>query len=84
MPDRILTTHVGSLVRPPEIVRFAEAMEAGTPVDPASIEATVAAAVKAVVARQAAAGVDIVSVGALTHSVRSLDIGLDVDIAPLD
>ncbi|MGA0566562.1 carboxylating nicotinate-nucleotide diphosphorylase [Rathayibacter sp. KR2-224] len=32
----------------------------------------------------ASTGVDIVSVGALTHSVRSLDIGLDVDIAPLD
>ncbi len=26
-------------------------------------------------------GVDIISVGALTHSVRSLDLGLDVDIA---
>jgi nicotinate-nucleotide pyrophosphorylase (carboxylating) len=28
----------------------------------------------------AAAGVDLISVGALTHSAPSLDIGLDVDI----
>nr|WP_205864781.1 carboxylating nicotinate-nucleotide diphosphorylase [Planctomonas sp. JC2975] len=32
------------------------------------------------VAAIAATGVDVISVGALTHSVRSLDIGLDVDI----
>jgi len=30
----------------------------------------------------AAAGVDVISVGALTHSVRSLDLGLDIEIAP--
>ncbi|WP_022900598.1 carboxylating nicotinate-nucleotide diphosphorylase [Humibacter albus] len=34
------------------------------------------------VAGIAATGVDVISVGALTHSVRSLDIGLDVEIAP--
>ena len=28
----------------------------------------------------ASTGVDIISVGALTHSVRALDIGLDIDI----
>ena len=32
------------------------------------------------VAAIAATGVDVISVGALTHSVRSLDIGLDLDI----
>src|SRR5690606_9473910 len=32
----------------------------------------------ATVAEIAAAGVDVISVGALTHSVRSLDLGLDV------
>jgi len=30
----------------------------------------------------ASTGVDIISVGALTHSVRSLDLGLDIDIEP--
>jgi nicotinate-nucleotide pyrophosphorylase (carboxylating) len=29
----------------------------------------------------AATGVDIISVGALTHSVRSLDLGLDIDVS---
>lgn len=33
------------------------------------------------VASIAATGVDVISVGALTHSVRALDIGLDVEIA---
>lgn len=33
------------------------------------------------VAAIASTGVDIISVGALTHGVRSLDIGLDIDIA---
>lgn len=32
------------------------------------------------VAQIAATGVDIISVGALTHSVRSLDLGLDIDL----
>lgn len=33
------------------------------------------------IASIAATGVDLISVGALTHSVRSLDLGLDVDIS---
>ena len=33
------------------------------------------------VAAIAATGVDVISVGALTHSVRSLDLGLDVDVS---
>ena len=32
------------------------------------------------IAQIAATGVDIISVGALTHSVRALDLGLDVDV----
>jgi len=34
------------------------------------------------VAAIAATGVDVISVGALTHSVRSLDLGLDIVVAP--
>ncbi|MDR1074969.1 MAG: carboxylating nicotinate-nucleotide diphosphorylase [Xanthomonadaceae bacterium] len=34
------------------------------------------------VAAIAATGVDIISVGALTHGVRSLDLGLDVELGP--
>jgi nicotinate-nucleotide pyrophosphorylase (carboxylating) len=33
------------------------------------------------VAAIAASGVDVISVGALTHSARALDLGLDVQIA---
>ena len=32
------------------------------------------------IARVAATGVDVISVGALTHGVRSLDLGLDMDV----
>ncbi|PZE85146.1 carboxylating nicotinate-nucleotide diphosphorylase [Curtobacterium sp. MCBD17_032] len=35
------------------------------------------------VAAIAATGVDLVSVGALTHSARALDLGLDVDVRPV-
>src|SRR4029078_5090898 len=35
MADRILTTHVGSLVRPPKLVEFLKAIEAGQPHDKA-------------------------------------------------
>ena len=30
----------------------------------------------------AATGVDVISVGALTHSVRALDLGLDIAVDP--
>jgi nicotinate-nucleotide pyrophosphorylase (carboxylating) len=33
------------------------------------------------VAAIAETGVDVISVGALTHSVRALDLGLDVDVS---
>lgn len=36
------------------------------------------------VAEIASCGVDVISVGALTHSVRSLDLGLDIEIATLE
>ena len=33
------------------------------------------------IARVAETGVDVIAVGALTHSVRALDLGLDIDVA---
>src|SRR5699024_10635451 len=36
------------------------------------------------VAEVAATGVDVISVGALTHSVRSLDLGLDMRVSPAE
>jgi 5-methyltetrahydropteroyltriglutamate--homocysteine methyltransferase len=61
--NRILTTHVGSLVRPPELLRFIEAMETGEEIDAASYEATLRSSVAKVVKRQQQAGIDIVSDG---------------------
>ena len=61
--ERILTTHVGSMPRPPAVVEMLMAREDHTGYDPAAFEAVMGAAVDAVVARQVQAGVDIVSDG---------------------
>ena len=60
---RIATTHVGSLPRSQEVVDFIFARERGTPYDPAEFDAAMTRAVSDTVARQKAAGVDIVSDG---------------------
>ncbi|WP_299151090.1 cobalamin-independent methionine synthase II family protein [uncultured Tateyamaria sp.] len=59
----ILTTHTGSLPRTQEVVDFIFAREREEPYDPAAFDAAMAKAVDATVARQVAAGVDIVSDG---------------------
>ena len=59
----VLTTHVGSLPRSQEVVDFIFARERGEAYDPAAFDACMTAAVAATVARQVAAGVDIVSDG---------------------
>jgi 5-methyltetrahydropteroyltriglutamate--homocysteine methyltransferase len=61
--DRILTTHVGSLVRPPELIRYIEAIDNGVKVDAAAFDRCVADSVADVIERQQQAGVDIVSDG---------------------
>jgi 5-methyltetrahydropteroyltriglutamate--homocysteine methyltransferase len=61
--DRILTTHVGSLVRPPELSRYIEAMDAGIQVDQAAFDRCLIGSIAEVVKRQQQAGVDIVSDG---------------------
>ncbi|MBV8779589.1 MAG: cobalamin-independent methionine synthase II family protein [Alphaproteobacteria bacterium] len=61
--DRILTTHVGSLPRPPDLLARIEAREQGKPVDEAAFAAQLSAAVRDVVARQVAAGIDSVCDG---------------------
>ena len=61
--DRILTTHVGSLVRPPKLVEFLKLIEAGQPYDKAAYEACLKASIEEVVRQQVEAGVDIVSDG---------------------
>jgi 5-methyltetrahydropteroyltriglutamate--homocysteine methyltransferase len=60
---RILTTHVGSLPRPDDLVEIMFAREDGIPIDEAALAARVERAVDEAVARQVAAGVDLVSDG---------------------
>jgi len=61
--DRILTTHVGSLIRPPKLIEFWRAIEDGKPYDEAAFEACLTESVAEVVREQATAGIDIVSDG---------------------
>jgi 5-methyltetrahydropteroyltriglutamate--homocysteine methyltransferase len=61
--DSIRCTHVGSLIRPPELLRFEAAMEGGLPYDEAAYADTLRTAVADVVQRQAEAGIDVVSDG---------------------
>jgi 5-methyltetrahydropteroyltriglutamate--homocysteine methyltransferase len=61
--DRILTTHVGSLVRPPELSRYIEAIDNGVKVDQAAFDRCLADSVADVIKRQRQVGVDVVSDG---------------------
>jgi 5-methyltetrahydropteroyltriglutamate--homocysteine methyltransferase len=65
--DRILTTHTGSLPRPPELSRLYAQSSKGGEVDPAEIEASAAAAVVSVVAGQIEAGMDVINNGEQTR-----------------
>jgi len=62
-PDRILTTHVGSLIRPPKLIEFWRAIEEGNPYDEVAFEACLTESVAEVVRQQADVGIDIVSDG---------------------
>ena len=66
MTDRILTTHVGSLPRSVAVTDLVFAAERGDAVDPAQFDAVIGAAVDAVVARQVAVGIDLVSDGEMS------------------
>lgn len=61
--DRVLTTHVGSLVRPPELIDFLKSIDSGKPYNEAAYEAALSNAIATVVRQQAEAGIDIVSDG---------------------
>jgi 5-methyltetrahydropteroyltriglutamate--homocysteine methyltransferase len=61
--DRIYTSHVGSLARPPALLELMRAAAAGQEVDPAELEQAERRAVADVVARQRSAGLDVISDG---------------------
>ncbi len=61
--DRILTTHVGSLPRPQDVVDLIFAQDRGEPIDQAKFDAVVQRAVDDVIKKQVEVGVDIPSDG---------------------
>src|SRR6202050_4174872 len=68
--DRILTTHVGSLIRPEKLIAFWRAIEDGKPYDEAAFEACLTESIAEVVRQQADAGIDIVSDGEFSKGVN--------------
>jgi 5-methyltetrahydropteroyltriglutamate--homocysteine methyltransferase len=66
--DRIYTTHVGSLARPAALLDLMRATAEGRPVDPGELAEAERRAVTEVVARQRAAGLDMISDGEQTKT----------------
>jgi 5-methyltetrahydropteroyltriglutamate--homocysteine methyltransferase len=64
--DRILTTHVGSLIRPLDVLQGMMAKVLGEPVDEAQFQQSVRQGVIDVVAKQAEIGIDIPSDGEIS------------------
>ncbi len=67
--ERILTTHVGSLIRPQALQDFLRARQAGKPYDVAAYDKCLSDSVAEVVRQQAEVGVDVVSDGEFGKSI---------------
>src|SRR4030095_1812233 len=67
--DRILTTHVGSLIRPQPLQEFLRARQKGGPLDQRAYDKCLTDSVAEVVRRQAEAGVDVISDGEFGKSI---------------
>ena len=67
--SRILTTHVGSLIRPPALQEFLRAKQAGKPYDQAAYQKCLADSVAEVVHKQAETGIDVISDGEFGKSI---------------
>ena len=85
--DRILTTHVGSLPRPQEVVDARFAQDRGETPDPQLFDAAMRAAVAEAVKQQVAAGVDVVSDGETSKIsyatyIRHRLTGFEIGAAP--
>ena len=68
---KILATHAGSLIRPPDLLAFLAAGERGESYDEAAYAETLRAAVQDVVKRQLDAGIDIVDDGEMARRAGS-------------
>jgi 5-methyltetrahydropteroyltriglutamate--homocysteine methyltransferase len=66
---RILTTHVGSLIRPPALQEFLRAKQSGKPYDETAYQTCLTDAVAEVVRQQAQTGIDVVSDGEFGKSI---------------
>jgi 5-methyltetrahydropteroyltriglutamate--homocysteine methyltransferase len=67
--DRILTTHVGSLIRPQALQDFLRLKQAGKPYDTAAYDKCLTGSVAEVVRKQAEVGVDVISDGEFGKSI---------------
>ncbi|MGZ3307478.1 MAG: hypothetical protein ACXU8R_03020 [Xanthobacteraceae bacterium] len=67
--DRILTTHVGSLIRPQPLQEFLRAKQAGKPFDVRAYDRCLTQSVADIVRRQAEAGIDVISDGEFGKSI---------------
>jgi 5-methyltetrahydropteroyltriglutamate--homocysteine methyltransferase len=65
--DRILTTHTGSLPRPPELTRLYTLATTGQPVDETELQVAAQAAVEDVIGRQIETGIDVINNGEQTR-----------------
>ncbi|OAI53040.1 hypothetical protein AYO46_11110, partial [Betaproteobacteria bacterium SCGC AG-212-J23] len=66
---RIPTTHVGSLIRPPELLKFIAARQSGQGYDEGEYQSCLARSVAEVVRQQAKAGIDLPSDGEFGKSI---------------
>jgi 5-methyltetrahydropteroyltriglutamate--homocysteine methyltransferase len=69
MPDRILTSHAGSLPRPEDLIALNQRRAAGDYPDETEYLGSLRAAVADVVARQRGTGIDLVNDGEYGHSM---------------
>jgi 5-methyltetrahydropteroyltriglutamate--homocysteine methyltransferase len=67
--DRILTTHVGSLIRPAPLLPFIGAKQRGQPYDEQAYATCLKDSVAEIVERQKAAGIDVPSDGEFGKSI---------------
>ncbi|HEY1283188.1 MAG TPA: cobalamin-independent methionine synthase II family protein [Steroidobacteraceae bacterium] len=91
--DRILTTHVGSLPRPAEVLAYLFAQDKGEPYDPVKFEEAMRVGVEAAVRKQAEAGLDILNDGEtakisyatyIKHRLNGFEIGNAPRATPQD
>jgi 5-methyltetrahydropteroyltriglutamate--homocysteine methyltransferase len=75
--DRILSTHVGSLIRPDTLQEFLRAKQGGKPYDEKAYQTCLADSVAAVVRQQAKAGIDVVSDGEFGKSISWAQYALE-------